>query len=75
MKIHFLGTSYGAPTAERHCQSILIETTDDSAYLVDVGAPVIDILVKQGYDLAKIKGIFITHRHGDHMNGLLIFNI
>ena len=70
MKFHFLGTSYGAPTAERHCQSILIETTDDSAYLVDAGAPVIDILVRQGYDLSKIKGIFITHRHGDHMNGL-----
>lgn len=70
MKVKFLGTSYGAPSKGRHCQSILIETASGDAYLVDAGAPVIDILVNSGYDMKKIKAIFITHMHGDHINGL-----
>lgn len=70
MKVKFLGTSFGAPTAERHCQSMLIEVNDGNAYLVDAGAPVIEILIKDGYDVSKIKAIFITHMHGDHVNGL-----
>ena len=70
MKIRFLGTSFGAPAVGRHQQSILLETESGNAYLVDAGAPVLDILVNTGYDLTKIKAIFITHLHGDHMNGL-----
>ena len=70
MKIRFLGTSFGAPSAGRHQQSILLETADGSGYLVDAGAPVLDILVNTGYDLTKLKAVFITHLHGDHMNGL-----
>lgn len=70
MKIKFLGTGFGAPTAERHCQSMLLETEAGNAYLIDAGAPVIEILVKDGYDMSKIKAIFLTHLHGDHMNGL-----
>lgn len=70
MKIRFLGTSYGAPAPGRHQQSLLLETDGGSAYLVDAGAPVLDILAGEGYDFGKLKAIFITHLHGDHMNGL-----
>lgn len=70
MKIRFLGTSFGAPAVGRHQQSILLEADNGDAYLVDAGAPVLDILVNAGYDLTKIKAVFITHLHGDHMNGL-----
>ncbi len=70
MKIRFLGTSFGAPAVGRHQQSILLETESGNAYLVDAGAPVLDILVNAGYDLTKLKAVFITHLHGDHMNGL-----
>ncbi len=45
MKIKFLGTSYGAPSIGRRQQSILIETDDKNAYLIDTGAPVTDVLV------------------------------
>lgn len=69
MKILFLGTSYGAPSKDRHQQSILIEENED-LYVFDAGAPVLDILIKDGYDLSKIKAIFISHIHGDHLNGI-----
>ena len=69
MNIKFLGTSFGAPSKRRHQQSLLVET-GDNAYLIDAGAPVLDILVNSSYDLTKIKAIFISHLHGDHMNGL-----
>lgn len=44
--------------------------TNEKACLIDTGAPVLDILVNESYDLTKIKAIFITRLHGDHMNGL-----
>ncbi len=69
MNVRFLGTSFGAPSKGRHQQSLLVET-DENAYLFDTGAPVLDILVNDNYDLTRIKAIFITHLHGDHMNGL-----
>ena len=70
MKIVFLGTSYGAPSAGRHQQSILVETENSDAYIFDAGAPVTDVLVNIGYDFSRIKGVFISHLHGDHMNGI-----
>ncbi|MBR5445084.1 MAG: ribonuclease Z [Clostridia bacterium] len=70
MKIRFLGTSYGAPAPGRHQQSLLLETESGRDYLVDAGAPVLDILAGEGYDFSRLKAIFITHLHGDHMNGL-----
>lgn len=69
MNIRFLGTSFGAPSKGRHQQSLLVET-EEHAYLIDIGAPVLDILVNDGYDLTKIKAVFITHLHGDHFNGI-----
>ena len=70
MKITFLGTSHGVPGEDRYCQSMLIEE-NDAGYLIDAGAPVIDILIRRNYPLSKIKSVFITHVHGDHINGLI----
>jgi len=69
MKVKFLGTSHGVPMPGRYYQSIMIETKK-GAYIIDAGAPVMDILINDGYDLTNLKGVFITHRHGDHLNGL-----
>ena len=69
MNIRFLGTGFGAPYKNRHQQSILIEV-GKNAYLFDAGAPVADILSFAQYDMSKIKTVFISHLHGDHMNGL-----
>ena len=69
MNIRFLGTGFGAPYKNRHQQSILIET-GEYTYLFDAGAPVCDILSFMEYDMSRIKTVFISHLHGDHMNGL-----
>lgn len=72
MKIIFLGTGHGVPSDERYCQSILAEQ-GQNAYLIDAGAPIIDILLRMHYDITRIKAIFITHMHGDHFDGLARF--
>ena len=69
MKIDFLGTAPGAPMKERNCQSVLI-TARDNGYLLDAGAPVIELLTRRSYDLKKLKAVFITHMHMDHTVGL-----
>lgn len=53
----------------RNRQSILIES-GKRAYLFDAGAPVIDILEKEEYDISKIKAVFISHSHDDHIHTL-----
>lgn len=69
MKITFLGTAHGMPNPERNRQSILIEL-GGAAYLFDAGAPVLPLLQNRNYDLSKIKVIFISHSHGDHISNL-----
>ncbi len=69
MEICFLGTSFGAPSRERRQQSVLIEE-GGSLYLFDAGGGALDALIKYGFDPADLRAIFISHLHGDHMNGL-----
>ena len=63
MQIRFLGTSHGVPMPERFYQSMLIETDNGNSYLVDAGAPVMDLLVRLNYDLTRVKAAFITHHN------------
>lgn len=70
MKITFLGSSHGVPSAERFCSSVMFET-NGSIYLIDAGAPVIDLLLRQGKNVNDLKAVFTTHKHGDHVDGLL----
>ncbi len=70
MKITFLGTSHGAPAADRYCSSAMIET-GGKTYLIDAGGPVIDLLLRKGVDLDTVKAVFTTHLHGDHIFGVI----
>lgn len=70
MKITFLGTSHGVPAADRYCSSAMIET-GDSVYLIDAGAPTIDLLIRRGVNLDAVKAVFTTHLHGDHVFGVI----
>ena len=70
MKVIFLGTSHGVPMPGRHYQSILIET-EKGGYLIDAGAPVMELLINRGYDLSRLKSVFVTHMHTDHSIGLV----
>lgn len=69
MKVEFFGTSHGTPSDIRYSSSVVIEM-NGSRYIFDVGAPVADILIRKHYDYSTIRGVFITHMHGDHVNGL-----
>lgn len=70
MKITFLGSGHGVPSAIRYCNSILIEEKG-SMYLVDAGAPVVDQFLRLNKDISNLKAVFMTHQHGDHSCGLL----
>ena len=72
MKITFLGTSHGVPAADRYCACTMIEA-GGAVYFIDAGAPLMDILLRRGVDLEKIRAVFTTHLHGDHVNGILAF--
>ena len=70
MKITFLGTSHGAPCAERHCSCTMIEI-NGALYFIDAGAPLADVVLRQGKHPDQIRAIFTTHAHGDHVFGII----
>lgn len=69
MTLTFLGTSHGIPEKERMLSSAVLNV-GGSLYIIDAGAPVASLLTKYGFDFNCIKGVFITHCHGDHLYGL-----
>ena len=42
-------------------------------YFVDMGMMAMDELISRGMAPDSVRGIFLTHLHGDHINGLLQF--
>lgn len=72
MKITFIGSSHGVPEPNRKCTCIMIEA-GENVYFIDMGAPAIDALRTRGISIDRVKGVFITHMHGDHTNGLIQF--
>lgn len=69
MKITFLGTSHGAPELGRYCTSLFIEH-NGYGFILDLGAPTEYLLKQKGFEMDKVKGIFITHMHADHVEAL-----
>lgn len=69
MKLTFVGTSHGAPSAERMCSCIMIES-GNGIYFVDAGAPMVDAVLKKGREMKCLKAVFTTHSHSDHTIGL-----
>lgn len=65
-----LGTSHGVPSEIRYCSCYMIEV-QGNIYIFDGGAPVIDLLLRKGKDLTKVKAFFNSHFHGDHITGFL----
>ena len=72
MKITFLGTSHGITEKNQFCQSILI-SIGNCHYIIDAGAPISTLLKNHGVDYKDVKGVFISHSHMDHTNGLVDF--
>ncbi len=72
MKITVVGSSHGVPEANRQCACMMIEV-GENVYFVDMGSSGMGALRKRGIPVENVRGIFITHMHGDHINGLVEF--
>lgn len=72
MKITFVGTSHGIPETDRFCTAMFLEV-GNACYIIDAGAPISPMLLRYGIPHENVKGVFITHLHGDHFDGLFEF--
>ncbi len=72
MLIQFLGTSAGCPTLKRNVSSIAFISSSPNyeVWLFDCGEATQHQILKSYIKINKIKKIFITHLHGDHILGL-----
>lgn len=69
MKVTILGSSSAKPSADRH-PSAQIVNVDEQYFLVDAGEGVQQQMFRCGINPLKLRGIFISHLHGDHVFGL-----
>ena len=69
MKITFLGTGAANLQKNRDYTATAIEV-GDSLYLIDAGASVFAKMTDYGLDAKKLRAVFITHGHFDHVGGL-----
>lgn len=71
MEIQFLGTSSGTPTKSRNVTGLALRPPGSSRwYLVDCGEGTQHRILHTSLSLHGLRGIFITHIHGDHCYGL-----
>lgn len=68
-KVTILGSASAKPTANRH-PSAQVVNVNEQHYLVDAGEGVQQQLFRYGINPLKIRGVFISHLHGDHVFGL-----
>ncbi len=67
--VTILGSSSAKPTAARHpsAQSVNVH---EQYYLVDAGEGVQQQMIRTGINPLKLRAVFISHLHGDHVFGL-----
>ncbi|MFT4261127.1 MAG: ribonuclease Z [Candidatus Woesearchaeota archaeon] len=70
MEITFLGTSSMVPTKDRNVQGIYLEYNGEGI-LFDCGEGTQRQMNIAGINRHKVKKIFISHWHGDHVSGLV----
>lgn len=72
MRLTVLGSGAGLPSKDRNTQSIIINCVSEynEYILIDAGEALQHQILHTHIKPAKIKNIFITHLHGDHIFGL-----
>lgn len=72
MDITFLGTGAGIPSKERNVTSIILDMLQEinELWMFDCGEATQHQILHTTLKPRKIKKIFITHLHGDHIFGL-----
>ena len=77
LKIHYLGTCSGTePMPDMHHCSLVLET-EHGNYWFDAGENCAHRAYTSGIDVLKVRAIFVSHMHIDHIGGLpnLMFTI
>lgn len=67
--VTILGSSSAKPTPTRH-PSAQIVNVHEQYYLVDAGEGVQQQMIRAGINPLKLRAVFISHLHGDHLFGL-----
>lgn len=72
MEIQFLGTGAGQPAKQRNVSSLVLKLLDEinQVWMFDCGEGTQRQILETNIRPRKVKKIFITHLHGDHVLGL-----
>lgn len=68
-EVTILGAASAKPTADRHPSAQVINV-GEQLYLLDAGEGVQGRLFAAGINPLRLRGVFISHLHGDHVYGL-----
>lgn len=69
MRVIFLGTSGSTPTRERNLPAVAVEH-EGEVFLFDCGEGTQRQMIRYSVNISRVKAIFITHVHGDHVIGV-----
>jgi ribonuclease Z len=75
-RLFVLGSGTALPSAERDNTSLAVES-GNGLWLVDCSGSVYRRLLRLGLDPMRLRGLFLTHSHPDHIYGLpaLLFHL
>ena len=68
-RLVLLGTAGGPSAKPARAQPANAVIVNDDIYIVDAGDGVVRQLALGGYPLRRVRAIFITHNHSDHVAG------